>query len=191
MIREVDLISYLPPFMQKFKEIAAAFKAEDAEFKKAWEAVNSSFLDLCLLTATEFGIARREKMLGIQPKELESLDGRRFTVLSKSNVQTPFTRIMMYKQLETLCGKGNYSIEIDYEAYTVNVLVGLVAKNSFDDVADLLERFIPANMVINLGLKYNRHNMLKTSTNEQLKQYTHSQLRNEVLNTYGRIYTKL
>lgn len=191
MIREVNLISYLPLFIQKFKEIAEALNAENAEFENAWKAVDAAFSDLCLFTATERGIARREKMLGIQPKVLENLAERRFTLLSKINVKTPFTKSMLSEQLETLCGKGNYNVEIDYDAYTVNVLVGLVAKNSFDDVADLLERFIPANMVINLGLKFNRHDMFKSITNGQLKQYTHSQLRNEVLNTNGRAYKQL
>lgn len=190
MIRDVDLISYLPPFMQKFKEIAEAFKAVNTEFEIAWKVVEAAFLDLCLLTATENGVARREKMLSIEPKGNENLDERKFTVLSKINVQTPFTKEALSEQLETLCGKGNCTVEIDYDAYTVNVLVGLVAKSSFNDVADLLERFIPANMIINLGLKYNRHNTFETRTNGNLKQYTHSQLRNEVM-TNGRSYKQL
>jgi len=191
VIREVDLISYLPAFMRDFKEIAELFKAEDEEFKLAWKAVEAAFSDLNLTTATESGISRREKMLGIQPKDRGNLDERRFTILSKVNVQTPFTKQMLCDQLELLCGKDNYFVEVDCDTYTVNVMVGLVAKNSFDDVADLLERFIPANMIINLSLKFNRHEMFSTQTNAELAKYTHSQLRNEVLNTYGRINRKL
>lgn len=32
MIREVDLVSYLPPFMQSYKEPVAALEAENPEF---------------------------------------------------------------------------------------------------------------------------------------------------------------
>lgn len=33
MIREVDLVSYLPPFMQTYKEPVAALEAENPEFQ--------------------------------------------------------------------------------------------------------------------------------------------------------------
>lgn len=181
MIKDVNLLSYLPPFMQNFREIKSVFEAEDVEFKSAWQELEKAFLNSSLITADESGIARREQMLGIQPKADETLDERRFTILSRINARTPFTEKMLLSQLENLCGAGNYSVEIDCDEYMVNVLVGLVAKNSFNDVADLLERFVPANMVINLGLKYNRHNMFTAKTNNELKQYTHLQMRNEVM----------
>lgn len=190
MIKSVDLLAYLPPFMQEYEEIKAAFEAENSEFKAIWSAVEEAFLNSCLLTATESGVERREKLLNIQPKVGESLEERKFTVLTRLNRRAPCTEKMLREQLKTLCGEGNYAVEVDCENNTVSVLVGLAAKNSFNDVADLLESSVPANMIINLGLKYNRHSMFETKTNGELKPYTHSQLRNEVL-TNGRIYKQL
>ena len=40
MIREVDLVSYLPPFMAEFKEIMATLEAENPEFVLVWEAAD-------------------------------------------------------------------------------------------------------------------------------------------------------
>ena len=45
MIREVDLVSYLPPFMQNYKEPVAALEAENPEFSLMWSAT-----DKCLKT---------------------------------------------------------------------------------------------------------------------------------------------
>ena len=38
--REVDLLSYLPPFMAEFKEIAVTLDAENPEFVLVWKAAD-------------------------------------------------------------------------------------------------------------------------------------------------------
>ena len=38
MIKEVDLVSYLPPFMQEYKALAQTLEAENPEFALLWEA---------------------------------------------------------------------------------------------------------------------------------------------------------
>ena len=38
MIREVDLVSYLPPFLAEYRELKAALEAEDPEFALVWRA---------------------------------------------------------------------------------------------------------------------------------------------------------
>ena len=85
------------------------------------------------------------------------------------------------QQLEALCGKDGYSIELYNDAYTIEVKVNLIAKSNFDDVDALLQRVIPANMIIDLRLIYNQHSTLKQFTHAHLQTYTHNQLRSEVL----------
>ena len=45
MIREVDLVSYLPPFLAEYKEINIALTAENPEFALAWEAADRAYFD--------------------------------------------------------------------------------------------------------------------------------------------------
>ena len=40
MIREVDLVSYLPEFMQSYTEPVAALEGENPEFDIMWKAVD-------------------------------------------------------------------------------------------------------------------------------------------------------
>lgn len=40
MIREVDLVSYLPPFLAEFKENTVALEAENPEFRLVWEGTD-------------------------------------------------------------------------------------------------------------------------------------------------------
>lgn len=54
--REVDLLSYLPPFMAEFKEIAVTLDAENPEFVLVWKAADRvcKMNSLKRLTNTEF-----------------------------------------------------------------------------------------------------------------------------------------
>ena len=54
--REVDLLSYLPPFMAEFKEIAVTLDAENPEFVLVWKAADrvlqNEFIETALNGAT-------------------------------------------------------------------------------------------------------------------------------------------
>ena len=56
MTREVDLVSYLPPFLAEFKEIAVTLEAENPEFVLVWNAAERFFTmnSLKRLTNTVF-----------------------------------------------------------------------------------------------------------------------------------------
>ena len=69
MIREVELASYLPPFMQNCEEPVAALDAEDPEFRIVWTATDRCLRNRFISTADEYGISRFEKMLNIYPSE--------------------------------------------------------------------------------------------------------------------------
>lgn len=175
------LIDYLPEFEQNIKEFDAILtKAEDPEMILGWGAVENAFNDQFILDATENGVARMEKIMSIVPKATDDLEARKFTLLTRTSEQPPFTINRLKEQMDALCGAGNYEIKRDIANKTLSVTIALVAKSNCDDVKALLERIVPANMVINLSLKYRRHEQLKTYTHEELSKFTHYELRNEV-----------
>ena len=63
MKREVDLVSYLPPFMQKYREPVAALEAEKPEFDLIWDSMDRIFYNRFISTADEYGISRFERMM--------------------------------------------------------------------------------------------------------------------------------
>ena len=84
--------------------------------------------------------------------------------------------------MAVICGndesKGpNYSVKLDANNYVLTVRVALTSKNVLSDVAKLLDRVVPSNLLIDLSLLYNQ---LSKFTHEELKKYTHIQLREEV-----------
>ena len=54
MTREVDLVSYLPPFLAEFKEIAVALEAENPEFQIVWKATDKVLKNRFISTADEY-----------------------------------------------------------------------------------------------------------------------------------------
>ena len=175
------LIDYLPAFERNIKELDAIMtKAEDPEMFLGWEEIDNAFADQLILDATEHGVSRMEKIMKVIPKATETLDERKFSLLVKENEQPPFTIEALKSKLESLCGEGNYSLNRDVANKVIYVAIALVARNSFDDVKTFLERIVPANMVIELTLKYNRHEFFMSNTHEQMQTFTHERLRNEV-----------
>ena len=99
MVREVDLVSYLPPFLADFKEIRLTLEAENPEFVLLWKASDQVLQNELIATADEFGISRFEKLLGIFPETGDSLEVRRTRVQNRWSLQGP-------SPAQGECGKG-------------------------------------------------------------------------------------
>lgn len=184
------LIDYLPRVTREIKEITAVIQAEDPEFQTAWAALETALDDQFVDSSTETGVSRWEGVLEIIPRATEDLGARKFSILTRLNEQLPYTIRTMIQQLESLCGAGSYSVELQNGTYTLSVKVSLAAKSNFDDVKALLDRTVPANIVIDLTLKYNQHINLTEFKHSELRLLTNYDLRNEVLNN-GKRNTKL
>jgi hypothetical protein len=179
---ERNLIDYLPPVERDVAEFEAILTtAEQPEVSSAWGDVDNLMNDQFILDATENGVARFEKIMKIVPKATETLDSRKFTLLARASEQAPFTIITLKRQLETLCGEGNYEVTRDVATKILHVKIGLAASSEFSEVQLLLERIVPADMVIDLTIKYNQHNKFTTFTHEDMQNFTHERLRNEVI----------
>lgn len=176
------LIDYLPPVVQALREMKAITDGQQDGLSDLWEAVQAAFDDQFVEDATENGIRRWEKILSITPKGTETLDTRRFRIKTRLNEQLPFTIPVLNQQLATLCGPDGYSVKMERGTYVLYVKVALVAKSNLEDVDNLLKRIVPAEIVIDLTLKYNTHDVLAEFTHVELSAYTHEELRSEVLN---------
>ena len=95
MIREVDLVSYLPPFLAGYRELREALAAENPEFALAWDAADRALRNEFIDTADEYGIARFEGMLGILSSRGDALEDRRARVRSRWFTALPYTYRML------------------------------------------------------------------------------------------------
>lgn len=126
------LINYLPYVVRDYAEFQGITGAEQPEFENAWAAVDDLLNNQFIKTAGNLGLSRWEKILGITPKGTDTLDDRRFRVLTRLNEELPYTLPQLRVILESLCGAGNYSADV--ADYTLLVKVGVAAKKNFQDV---------------------------------------------------------
>ena len=176
---ERQLINYLPYVVRDFAEVQGINVAEQPEFERVWDAVDDLLDNQFITTAGNTGLSRWEKILEISPKATDTLDDRRFRILTRINEKRPFTIPQIKEILQTLCGKDDYSINIS--EYTLTVRIGLTSKNNFSDMETLLQKIAPANIVVDLSLAYNQHQSLQTMTHAQLAAMTHYEIRNEIM----------
>ena len=181
MAREVDLLAYLLPILQEVKELQTIAGIENPTLEDVWELVESVLNNQFILTADERGIARHEKMLEIKSGATESLETRRFRVLTRYQEQAPYTNKVLKQLLDSLLGEGKYRYERNVADKWIKVRLELTVKGQFEEVELMLERITPQNMILEVTLRYNQHSTLARYTHAQLAAFTHKQLREDVL----------
>ena len=175
------LQDYLPPILLKTYEFPLLCETEQPEIDRLHDAADAVLDAQFISTAGETAIARYEKIFGITPMDTDTLDERRFKVLTRINTQLPFSVRRLRQQLATLCGEDGYKLELDGDRYTLTVKVALTAKRNQQAVEELLADIVPANMVCTTSLLYNQHADLTRFTHAQLALLTHFEIREEVL----------
>lgn len=141
------LINYLPEVLKNYKEFQKTFEAEEPEFENLQDELSKVLKDLFVEDASERGIKRWEKLLKIVPKATDSLNDRRFRIATRLIRKLPFTYRTLQQMLETLCGKGNYDVELRHNNYEIEIKINLVKNNNIMDILSLLEIVVPANLI--------------------------------------------
>lgn len=149
MIREVDLVSYLPPFMAEFREINVTLTAENPEFRIVWEAADRVLQNEFIATADEYGISRFERILKIYPSREDTLESRRARVQARWFASLPYTWRMLLEKLISICGESGFTISKDFLFYKINLAVQLDIFGQVEELEHLLEVMLPCNMVVN------------------------------------------
>lgn len=175
------LINYLPPYMQEYLEIKAIMAAEQAEIDALWSSVEQAFADQFIMDATEYGVMRWESMLNISPKATDTLDERKFRILTRLNQELPYTLTRLREVLTTLCGVNRFAIDLQANEYSITIKLGVGSHNKYAEVQNLLYKMIPANLTQYIDFLYNTHQMVGLCRHIDLAAFTHEQVRNEVL----------
>lgn len=176
-----NLIDYLPIVLREFEEFKELFKAEQKEVDELWDMIygilNEAFID----TAENTGLRRWETILNITPLDTDTTEVRRMRIHARMVEDVPYTWNNFKKMLDSLCGEDGYTLELKNEEYTLVIKVALKNKKLKNEVADMCERVVPANLILDIDLLYNTYELLKSITWEQASAKTWQQMRDEVL----------
>ena len=90
-MREVNILNYLPEFMQEYMEIKCILELENKELQKEYEEIERAFNNSFIFSTDKQGIAIFEKMMKIYPKSTDTLQERQNRVYAKWNAVLPYT----------------------------------------------------------------------------------------------------
>lgn len=159
MIREVNLLSFLPEFVQKYREIKHIMNSEQPEIQKLEDETEIIKNNQFILSCDIDGIARFENLLGITPKPDDTLDARKSRVITRWNDSIPYTYKGLKEKLNVMCGEGNYLLIPSFNEYGLEIVVSLPLSGQADELDYMLSYMIPANIVVT-----SRNNMVRTMT---------------------------
>ena len=152
MAKEVHLLNYWMPLLRKLKEFKEIAKTEEPELRYILAAIDRTLANFFIESADEYGIKRYEDMMGIVPEETDTLDTRRFRVLTKWNNYVPYTEPELYRRLVSICGSEDaFELEEHYKEYWLRVTTHLGVAGAFDMVANTLDDMLPCNLVLELA----------------------------------------
>lgn len=159
MIREVNLLSFLPEFVQEYREIKHIMNSEQPEIQKLEDETEIIKNNQFILSCDIDGIARFENLLGITPKPDDTLNARKSRVITRWNNSIPYTYKGLKEKLNVMCGEGNYLLIPSFNEYGLEIVVSLPLSSQADELDYMLSYMIPANIVVT-----SRNNLVRTMT---------------------------
>lgn len=174
------LIDYLPLYMQEYLEMQKIMEAQQSKVDRLWLAAENALADQFILDATANGVSRWETLLDISPKDTDTLEERKFRLLTRLNQELPYTLRKLEQVLINLCGEDAFAINLRPNEYYIEIQLALGKHFYYQEVVELLNKMIPANMIQYVKLMYNPHNLFLPYRHMDLAPYTHHQIRNEV-----------
>ena len=122
---KVELLKKLPVYHRNIYEFKQIAEAQTPELEALLNAIEFVLDNFYIDTATEYGINRFESIMGLTYEEGDTLETRRFRVLTKWNDQIPYTEEVLNELLTILCGEGGYLLKIDEANYALTVKLAL------------------------------------------------------------------
>lgn len=148
MARKINILEYLPEYLQKYLQLQLICNAENIIFQEGINEISIINDNQFVLTADSQGLKRFEKMLGIVANSAESLENRRTKVLLKWNDKIPYTYTNFLNKLDIICGKKNYITKEHFSDYLLEIITFLYDYGQVEQVEELIKAMMPCNIVV-------------------------------------------
>ena len=163
--------------MQEIIEMQAIMHAEQDEVWRAWVrlamALEGQFID----SASVEYIERWEEMFEIPVRDSDTLPERRANLRAWINGGLPYTFRSLQDKLDAVVGVDMHWEWLDTNRYTLYVQIAESQEKELQAVREMLDRIVPANMIIYLDVKFNVYDDLMQFTYEELSELTHQELK--------------
>lgn len=151
MIRNVDLIKYLPQYVQNYKQIQYIMDTLDPEIQLLEDETEIIKDNQFIANCNETGIGMFENLLEIYPSIDDDLQTRIERVLIKWLDFPPYTLRYLISALNSLYGSENYEFTEDFNNYSFNIkFIDNFSPSDIIGFYEYIEIIKPANLVCSL-----------------------------------------
>ncbi len=161
---------YLPPFVKDTREFQILSNIEGEILEEEKQAKENLEADQWIIIATERGLKRRAKLLGTAKEEEERLEDFRQRVLFLWNHHSPYTYFHLLDWVEGICDKENVAVDMQHNNYYLHIEIRLIKKQLQEEIKKTVRKMIPANIILDVTLRYNLYGELKPYTYGQWKE---------------------
>lgn len=142
----MEYLDYLPGLLRESREFQRLGDGVWPEVTAFLTAAEQAAREGSAALASEEGIGRFERMLGLSAVKGEGLEQRRFRVLNALGWQPPFSMGWLRRKLEQTFGAGGYLAEVSAAEHWLRVGVLASMEGDLDTLRAELRERIPANM---------------------------------------------
>lgn len=142
----------LPRALVGIPDLEQLYAAADRQVEKLYEDLDQLDEDVFMDSMSETRVKRWETMLGLTPKETDTLQERRFAVHSRVVDKLPYSYRVILSDLKTL--DPDATLDIDYTNMKATVSIDLSSQSMVADIQDLLEKKLPLNMIYVVEVLY-------------------------------------
>ena len=169
-----------PKLISNIPDIATIYEINDGQIAELDAGVEELEGNLLISTMNEECVARWEEILEISPSTKDTLEERRFRILSRKLEKLPYSYRVIQRKLETLSPDG-VEMNIDYTRKHLFVKIGLKSSQMIAEVEKFLEEALPLSMTYYVDIMFNTHKMLASKTHGELASLTHEEMREKLM----------
>ena len=147
-MRDIDIRSYVPPFLLEYGELKQLYESENPEFRTLNIEADNLLDNQFIGSTNEKGIARYEALLGISGMQEYSLEERQIKVYTAWIDDIPYTFNTLKGRIERLCGKGNFTLLVNNVEHKIIITTHLEYQLQSEELERMLDIILPANMVL-------------------------------------------
>lgn len=142
----MELKEYWPRCIQELTEFQQIANAEQPEFEQAVQDTRKAADDFFLVSLSEYGCRRWEKIMGLSALPDDTLQERRDRIVIKYLDQLPYTYRTLLKYLNTV--SEDFTVDLNNNAYELFIRIVLEGYSQRDALIATLGQMIPANLVL-------------------------------------------
>lgn len=139
---------YFPRYYEGILETDELIKVENDIWNNLYLLLNKAKNNQFIAYADEDGIYAYEQLFQIvADPETETLEERRFRLLNRIQTLSYYTMIYLRQKLDSLFGKNNYEIKMDYPNYTLYIKTNVSNSFIYKESIATINKIRPANIV--------------------------------------------